>query len=121
MSFEIPEGADPFTFVNLSYCDPVCDLVCDDEPSDLAPRLLQIDLQGKSVIVVDRDEQFSTIVVFQPNRQTTAKVHDYEGWSVGLNLVDLGGTFSNDRMYMIHRHVWDDRTKTLRIRVECVL
>ena len=118
MSFEMPEGTDPFTFVNLSYCDPVCN----DDPIDgNAPRLLFIDLHGKSVIVVDRDEQFSTIVVFQPNWQTKAKVKDYEGWSVGLNLVDLGGTFGNDRVYMIHSHVWDDLTKTLRIRVECVL
>lgn len=115
MSFEMSEGADPFTFVNLSYCEPVCN------DSEGTPRLLSIDLQGKSVIVVDRDQEFSTIVVFQPNRQTKAKVQDYEGWSVGLNMIDLGGTFSNDRMYMIHSHVWDHRTKTLRVRIECVL
>ena len=112
MSFEMSEVAD--SFVSPMYCN-------DRHLADNGPRLLSIDLQGKSVIVVDRDEEFSTIVVFQPNRQTKAKVQDYEGWSVGLNLVDLGGTSSNDRMYMIHSHVWDNRTKTLRVRVECVL
>ena len=41
MSFEMSEGADPFTFVNLSYCEPVCN------DSEGTPRLLSIDLQGE--------------------------------------------------------------------------
>lgn len=111
LPFVAPE-VDPFTFVDSTYLDPLPH----DEPME--PQVLCIDVQGMSTLIVDRDADFCTVVVFKPTRATKARVKNYEGWDVRLNLVDAGGTFSNDRVYTIHSSVMDVRTSTLRVRVE---